>query len=149
MELARLYCSDDIGLPSIGNRIQDFADVVSYIRKNKQFNKLKSTKTRTSILKRTASELDAHLIALSPSDASVNFALTQASKFLDKSNTSRGFYTTSEENFNSVCLHMKFNDINVILGSDFEEKEGKDDVGWSAILTDNIFTDLELKPGQV
>lgn len=139
--LVSLYKKDVFA--DIDKDVREFSEIVQYLRKTKDRNRLVPVKSRHTFFD-NRNDIPVRLVAVSPSDVAVTQSIAKLAELKPKQGDSRLRNVVPESaNLNAIALHFSFGNFSALLGSDLEET-GNSQTGWSAIFSDNIINELSL-----
>lgn len=125
--------------------IREYSEITQYLFEKKDRDRLKIVNERHTFFD-WQKKVRIRMVALSPSNTAVTQSIARLVEIKEECASARlrNVLPTSE-NLNAVAIHFTFGDFSAIFGSDLEEaRSGNDLTGWSAILKNGIFNDLNL-----
>lgn len=146
LNLVSLYKKDVFA--DTDKELREFSEIVQYLFRTNDRSRLVPVKARHTFFD-YRNDIQARLIAISPSDVAVTQALAKLAELKPKAGDSRIRNVVPESaNLNAVAIHFSFGGFTALLGSDLEET-GNSQTGWSAIFNDTIISELSIPPASL
>lgn len=141
LSFLRLFSKDRFS--PTDREVRDLAQTLQFLRESNGRSRWQPITARYLFRDGTRNQ-SGKLISLSPSSVAVSQAIAKLASYAPEAKEPRLRRIVPDgPNFNAVALHFTGGKHCALLGSDLEEC-GKADTGWSALLLDNIYSELGL-----
>ncbi|MFC3115964.1 MBL fold metallo-hydrolase [Cellvibrio fontiphilus] len=145
LQLLMLYQKNKFS--SVYKPLKEYSEIINFLMENNAKSRLRVVGANYIFFDNK--DLGARLIALSPSASAINQSISALTQLMPIPNSDRlPLVLPSGPNLNAVALHLSFDGMSALLGSDLEWSENSE-VGWHAVLNDQIYSQLQLSKATI